>query len=111
MTIDQLKTFGANTEEGLRRCLGREDFYLRMVQSGLADAHFDSLAQHLADHDLKAAFEDAHALKGVMATLALDPISRPVSEMTEHLRAGEEMDYTPLLTVVQAKRAELTALL
>ena len=111
MTIDQLKAFGANTEEGLGRCLGREDFYLRMVRAGVADAHFEALENHLAEHDLKGAFEDAHALKGVMATLALTPIAQPVGEMTEHLRAGEEMDYAPLLKTVLEKRAELAALL
>ena len=46
-----------------------------------------------------------------MATLALTPIAQPVGEMTEHLRAGEEMDYAPLLKTVLEKRAELAALL
>ena len=32
MTIDDLKTYGANTEEGLRRCLNNEAFYLRLVR-------------------------------------------------------------------------------
>ena len=31
MTIDSLKAFGANTAEGLARCMNNEAFYLRMV--------------------------------------------------------------------------------
>ena len=34
MTIDSLREFGADVDTGLARCLGKEDFYLRMV--GLA---------------------------------------------------------------------------
>ena len=29
MTVNDLKTYGANTEEGLRRCMNNESFYLR----------------------------------------------------------------------------------
>ena len=32
MTVDDLKTYGANTEEGLRRCMNNESFYLRLVK-------------------------------------------------------------------------------
>ncbi len=35
MTIDDLVAFGANTSEGLQRCLNKEDFYLRMVKKCL----------------------------------------------------------------------------
>ena len=40
LTIDNLKSLGANTDEGLARCLGKEDFYLRMVSMALADNGF-----------------------------------------------------------------------
>ena len=33
LTIDSLRRFGANTEEGLSRCMDNEDFYLRLVNS------------------------------------------------------------------------------
>lgn len=110
MTMDQLKAFGADTEQGLSRCMGREDFYLRMVHAGVEDPHFASLEKNLAKNDLQAAFEDAHALKGVMATLALTPLSEPVAEMTEHLRNREEMDYGPLMTRVLALKKKLADL-
>ena len=40
LTIENLKALGANTDEGLARCLGKEDFYLRMVGLALADDGF-----------------------------------------------------------------------
>ena len=42
--------------------------------------------------DKAAAFEMAHALKGVLGNLALTPIYKPLSEMTELLRAGKDPD-------------------
>ena len=63
----------------------------------LQDANYDKLRDALDQKDLTAAFECAHALKGILANLSLDPLLAPVSEMTEALRAKTDRDYTPLL--------------
>ena len=44
LTMDALRRFGANTEEGLGRCLNDEGFYLELVNMVLGDAGFDKLA-------------------------------------------------------------------
>ena len=54
--------------------------------------------------DLDAAFEAAHALKGVLGNLSLTPAYEKVSEMTELLRARTQMDYGPLLAQVLEQR-------
>ena len=98
MTIDDLVAFGANTSEGMKRCLNKEDFYLRMVKKVPADSNFqnlwmalnkenvkkvpaDSNFQKLFDAiktgDLNTAFEASHALKGVVGNLALSPLFTP----------------------------------
>ena len=43
ITVDALRAFGANTEEGLGRCLNNETFYLRLVGMALDDANFAKL--------------------------------------------------------------------
>ena len=43
MTIESLKAAGANVEEGLSRCLNKEDFYLKMVNMGLTNQNFQLL--------------------------------------------------------------------
>ena len=97
LTIDGLKALGANTEEGLNRCMNMEAFYLRMVETGLRDEGFHKLPLAVEAGDTKTAFECAHALKGTMANLALYPISQPVSELTELLRQGKPGDYQGLV--------------
>ncbi len=110
-TVEQLKAFGADTAEGIARCMGNEVFYLRMVGMLTKDKNFETLKAALAQNNLEAAFDAAHALKGVLANLSLMPIYKPVNEMTELLRARTQMDYTPLLTEAEEQMNRLLALL
>ena len=110
MTLDDLRAFGADVDDGLARCMNNEDFYLRLVGMVQNDAGFDKLAAALAENNLKAAFEAAHALKGVLGNLSLTPLFQPVQEITELLRAETQMDYSDLLATILAKRDEFLAL-
>lgn len=107
MTIETLTTYGANTEEGLERCMNNESFYLRMVRMIPDDAHFQGLYDALEAGDLTAAFEAAHALKGSTGNLALTPIFAPICEITELLRARTEMDYTELVEKIRDGQSRL----
>ncbi len=110
ITVEGLSSLGADTKEGLARCLNKEDFYLRMVNMGLKDARFETLGEKLAQKDWDGAFEQAHALKGVLGNLALTPLFAPVSEITENLRAKTQTDYTELYNTMMEKRKEILAL-
>ena len=101
ITIEKLKDFGCNVEEGLGRCLNNEAFYLRLVNSILQDNKVDLLEEALNQGDLQKAFEAAHALKGVYGNLAITPLYVKVSEITELLRSKTEMDYKPLMSEIR----------
>ena len=111
LTIEQLKEFGANTAEGLERCMNNEAFYLRLVGMAAADANFERLPEAIASGDLGGALEAAHALKGVLANLSLTPILTPAVEITEMLRGRQQADYAPLLEEIRAQREALQALI
>lgn len=96
ITIDVLKEYGADTAEGLARCMNKEDFYLKMVNMGLKDERFTTLKGALESNNLKDAFEMSHALKGVLGNLALTPMFEPISELTELLRNEQPGDYIGL---------------
>lgn len=95
LTIDNLAQFGVDTKDGVERCMGNEDFYLRLVNLIPGDQNFLKLFQAFEDNNLDAAFEAAHALKGVLGNLSLTPILDPVAEVTELLRSRTQMDYSP----------------
>lgn len=107
LTIDALREMGVQPEEGLNRCLNNEEFYLTLVKTIPAEAGFQKLQEALEGNDLDAAFEAAHALKGVLGNLSLTPIYEPVYEITELLRSRTEMDYTPLMKTILEQRDKL----
>ncbi len=107
LTIDALKEYGANTDEGLKRCFGNEGFYLKLVGMAPKEESFDKLFAAIDSHDPDAGFEAAHALKGVLSNLSLDPIIEPVKEITELLRSREDIDYSPYVEKIKEKLEEL----
>lgn len=107
MTIDSLRSFGADVDDGLERCMGMEDFYLEMIELGLSDERFDNLGRVLKDNNLEEAFEMAHALKGVIGNLALTPLYDTLCEVTEHLRKKDDMDYTPAYEKLMELRRQI----
>ena len=63
LTVEALRAFGADTEDGLNRCMGNEGFYLKLVGRVLEDKNFEVLAESIARQDLDSAFDAAHSLK------------------------------------------------
>ena len=103
LTIEKMKEIGANTDEGMNRCMNNEAFYLRMVKLAVSDNSFEQLKEALENKDLDKAFDRAHAMKGVLGNVSLTNVFEPVSQMTELLRSRTDTDYTELLDKVFAE--------
>ncbi|MBQ9004758.1 MAG: Hpt domain-containing protein [Atopobiaceae bacterium] len=110
MTLDDLRAFGANVDEGLGRCMGMEAFYLQLAETIKTEQGFDKLKTAVDTGDLDTAFEAAHALKGVLANLAITPVQKPIEEITELLRARTETDYAPLMDTIMSEWERYCAL-
>ena len=89
MTLESLRAFGANTDEGMGRCLNDEPFYLAMVAMTLADGGFEELRGAMDAGDARGAFSAAHSLKGSVGNVALTPIYEPLCALTEKLRGKD----------------------
>ena len=111
LTIETLKEIGANTEEGLGRCLNNEDFYLRLVKMAAQDQTFEQLKAALEEGDLDSAFERAHALKGVLGNVSLTNVLIPIQEITEDLRSRTEKDYTAQIDQIMEEISKVRALI
>lgn len=107
MTIESLKSFGVDTQTGLSRCMGNEDFYLSLVKTALEDQTFSNLAAAIAQNNLNTAFELAHALKGVFGNIAITPVYEPLCELTELLRNKEKADYSSYINKISNNLNEL----
>lgn len=111
LTIEGLKDYGADVDEGLKRCVNNEAFYLKMVEKAAGDQTFGKLISAIEAGQLDEAFEAAHALKGVCGNLALTPLYHPVSELTEFLRGRTQMDYSEIMTVIKSQKEKLDQLI
>ena len=112
MTLDALRAYGANTAEGMERCLNDEPFYLEMVAMTLADGNFEKLKTAMDAEDARAAFSAAHALKGSVGNVALTPVYEPLCALTELLR-GKDAPVeggNQLLEQIMAAREKALAL-
>ena len=68
------------------------------------ETNFDRLSEAVDAGDLDAAFEAAHALKGVLGNLSLTPAYDKVCEITELLRARTDMDYSALMAEIREQQ-------
>ena len=107
ITLDKLNQFGANTKEGLDRCMNNEAFYLRLVDKAINDDSFIKLKDELEKKNYDEAFKIAHSLKGVLGNLSLTPLYDLAVEITENLRISKEIDYFELINKLLNKREEL----
>ncbi len=111
LTLESLRAWGADVDDGMKRCMNNEAFYFRMITKAMQETGYEDLKQAVDAGDLTRGFEIAHALKGVTGNLALTPIDQPVREITELLRARTQTDYSALLNEILARKQELSDLI
>lgn len=106
--MDELKSLGADVDEGLDRVVGDEELYtmmLGMFQGTLEENHID-LAEFDAGGDLEELIKKVHSLKGITGNLALTPLFTGYTEILGQLRAGQakqgKAGYEKLLPVQTA---------
>ncbi|MCR4842532.1 MAG: Hpt domain-containing protein [Eubacterium sp.] len=87
MNLDDLREYGADVDTGVKRCANKETLYLKLVNKAAQSEEMDALENSIASGDIEAAFGYAHGLKGVATNLSLTPLSDPICELTELLRA------------------------
>lgn len=110
LTIEKLNEFGANTTEGLARCINNQELYFRLINKAIEDNSFESLKVALAEKNYDKAFEISHSLKGVLGNLSLTPLYEIVFELTELLRNKKDIDYTKYIDNLFEKRNELISI-
>lgn len=107
LTIEKLNNYGANTIDGIKRCASNKDLYLRLVKTVPSNDGFNLLYDSIKNNDLDKAFSYAHGLKGILANLSLDPILKPIIDITELLRNKEKIDYTNYINLIEEERKKL----
>ncbi|MDO4204455.1 MAG: Hpt domain-containing protein [Selenomonadaceae bacterium] len=103
MTIEECySALGGNYQQALGRLMN-DNLIKRFVMKFPADKSYDNMVAAMNARDTDTAFREAHTLKGVCRNLAFDRLDSSVSEITEHLRAG---DLAPALEMLPRVTAD-----
>lgn len=115
MTNDELqkrmKEYGADLAGVSERFMGDWSLYEQCLLMFCDDDAFDALGAALEKQDCKAAFEAAHALKGVSGNLGLTPLYAAVCAAVESLRAGTLAGVPEQYRIICAEQEKMKALL
>lgn len=98
--LDELRTLGVDVDDGLKRLMGNEKLYtkllgsfVKMMKSQAVDTEFDAA-------DCTEAIERAHAIEGTAGNLSLTPIYESYTEILGLLRNGKPEEARELLKKV-----------
>lgn len=87
---EELKSLGADVQEGLDRVMGDRDLYEMMLGMFLSSVEEHSIAPEDFDaEDLGGLIKKVHTLKGITGNLALTPLFNGYTEALGLLRAGK----------------------
>lgn len=103
----KLAAYGADVSTALERFLDDEDLLENCFMLMLEDENFLLLKEQIGNEDYDAAFNSAHALKGVLSNLELTPLLMEVNTLLESLRAK---DYSQIMEQQQKIEEELERL-
>lgn len=111
--LEILENWHCDVAGAMRRFLNDESLYSLCLKQMMTDENFDTLGTALRENDTVAAFERAHALKGIIANMGITPLYDQVVLIVEPLRQKSVQPDTllPAYEKLMALHAELTALL
>lgn len=102
--------YGADYDTTMRRFMGNEAVYLRILSKLSADPNLQKLGNALCLDNLGEAFEAAHTLKGVTGNLGLTPLYDALCVIVEPLRAKRICDYTEMYKTIESEFRRVEAL-
>ena len=105
--IEKLAAAGCDVESALKRCVGKKDFYLKLVDKSLQEDRFDKTYEVLRSGNQEECFKEIHALKGVVANLSLNPLMDVVYPLMEIIRAEEQFDAEEWIGKIKEARERL----
>lgn len=92
---------GIDVNEGIHRFNGNKELYEKFLTSFPEDIHYEQMLEAIEQKDVDAAFQGAHALKGITGTVSLAKLHSLLIPLVEELRAGSMEKVPELLPPVK----------
>lgn len=94
--LEKLRNWGCDVNAAMERFLDDVELYRSCLEMATEDSAIMELQSALQEGNVKAAFDAAHTLKGVLANLGLTPMYDRIVQIVEPLRAGKQEGLLPL---------------
>lgn len=89
MDKQKLIDAGIEYEAGLKRFAGNTKLYESYLIQFVTDLHYQRMYQAIKEQKVQEAFEESHALKGMVGTLGMKKLAEGLQELIRQLYAGE----------------------
>lgn len=93
-SIDKLSGIGVDFGPTLERFVDNEALYLKCIRTFVLNHDYSDMINAIEAGDASAAFDAAHALKGVTGNLGFTYLYEEIKVITEVFRA-KSMDFNP----------------
>lgn len=107
--LSELKELGANTEEGLTRCMNNASLYERLLKKVPANVESLEVIPFIDTNDIEKATTNAHTLKGVMGNMSITPLFTAYTEIVNLLRADKPAEARQLLVDIMPLQEQVVA--
>lgn len=101
MNENILADAGFDIEDAMGRLGGDHGLFERLLHMMLDNTSYDEMLQAFDDDDVHAAFEAAHALKGVTGNMSMKEVYQAIVPLVEKLRSEDIEGARALLPPVK----------
>ena len=105
--LDELRTLGVDVDDGLKRLMGNEKLYKRLLGSFVKMIRTQAVDPDFDENEYTEAIEKAHSIKGTAGNLSLTPIYESYSEILNLLRTDKPAEAKAVLAKVLPVQQEI----
>lgn len=99
----KLSNAGISVAEGIKRLNGNKELYEKLLHEFPSDKRYKKLCIAIEKKDVKEAFMQSHALKGLAGNLSMNEFYKSIVPLVELLRRGSLEDAEMLLSNVTSE--------
>ena len=107
--FDELRALGVDIDDGLKRLMGKEDLYKRMLGLFVKTLRNQYVPVDFDTEDCQEMIEKAHAIKGTAGNLSITPLYEAYNEILTLMRTGRAEEARPILERIIPVQNEIIA--
>ena len=105
--LDKLRAMGVDVDDGLKRLMGNEKLYKRLLGSFVKMIRTQAVDPDFDENEYTEAIEKAHSIKGTAGKLSLTPIYEAYTEILNLLRTDKPAEAKAVLAKVLPVQEEI----